>query len=399
MKAKKIRTMLVAFVAAGTVAPIFAQAESLESLQEQESTVLKQSQAISAEVQIALTDVNQKYSEVESLKAQIAENEETLAQTKADIATAQDTIEKREAVVAERMKDIQVNGGATRDWTVLLESANIQDFINRAYAMTMLQNLEKEKIDSLSSEKEKLETLQDKAEATQTSLTADQQSLEEQAKALDSKISNLQTQLKDNESTLAKIASSKEAEESRLAAEKAAEEKAAKEAEQQAKDEAAADAKAEADAQSQAAAKETAASSSASDSASSSTSSSSSSNSSSNTSTSTNDSSSSSSNDTSNSGSTSGKTMMMESTAYSYAEAGASYFTASGTDLRKNPMAVAVDPSVIPLGTLVNVEGYGVALALDTGGAIKGNIIDVHFDNEPECLRWGRRQVKVTILE
>ena len=386
MKAKKIRTMLVAFVAAGTVAPIFAQAESLESLQEQESAVLQQSQAISAEVQIALTDVNHTYSEVESLKAQIAENEETLAQTKADIATAQETIEKREAVVAERMKEIQVNGGATRDWTVLLESANIQDFINRAYAMTMLQNLEKEK----------LETLQDKAETTQTNLTADQQSLEEQAQALDSKISNLQAQLKDNESTLAQIASSKEAEESRLAAEKAAKEKAAKEAEEQAKAEAEAAAKAEAESTSQAAE----ASSSTSSEASSSTSSSSTSSTSSNNSSSSSDNtSSSSSNDTSNSGSTSGKTMMMESTAYSYAEAGASYFTASGTDLRKNPMAVAVDPSVIPLGTLVNVEGYGVALALDTGGAIKGNIIDVHFDNVDECKVWGRRQVKVTILD
>lgn len=396
MKAKKIRTMLVAFVAAGTVAPIFAQAESLESLQEQESAVLQQSQAISAEVQIALTDVNHTYSEVESLKAQIAENEETLAQTKADITTAQETIEKREAVVAKRLKEIQVNGGATRDWTVLLESANIQDFINRAYAMTMLQNLEKEKISALSSEKEKLETLQDKAETTQTNLTADQQSLEEQAQALDSKISNLQVQLKDNESTLAQIASSKEAEESRLAAEKAAKEKAAKEAEEQAKAEAEAAAKAEAESTSQAAE----ASSSTSSEASSSTSSSSTSSSSSNNSSSSSDNtSSSSSNDTSNSGSTSGKTMMMESTAYSYAEAGASYFTASGTDLRKNPMAVAVDPSVIPLGTLVNVEGYGVALALDTGGAIKGNIIDVHFDNVDECKVWGRRQVKVTILD
>ncbi len=396
MKAKKLRTMLVAFVAAGTVAPIFVQAESLESLQEQESTVLKQSQEISAEVQIALTDVNQKYSEVESLKAQIAENEETLAQTKADIATAQDTIEKREAVVAERMKDIQVNGGATRDWTVLLESANIQDFINRAYAMTMLQNLEKEKIDALFTEKEKLETLQDKAETTQASLTEDQASLEEQAQALDSKINNLQAQLKDNESTLAQIASSKEAEESRLAAEKAAEEKAAKEAEEQAKAEAEATAKAEAESQATVQASE----SSSSQSSSSDSTSNSSSNTSSNTSSSTSDTSS--SNNTSNSsntGSTSGKTMMMESTAYSYAEAGASYFTASGTDLRKNPMAVAVDPSVIPLGTLVNVEGYGVALALDTGGAIKGNIIDVHFDNVDECKVWGRRQVKVTILD
>lgn len=89
--------------------------------------------------------------------------------------------------------------------------------------------------------------------------------------------------------------------------------------------------------------------------------------------------------------------MMMESTAYSYAEAGASYFTASGTDLRKNPQAVAVDPSVIPLGTVVEVQGYGVALALDTGGAIKGNIIDVHFPTVDQCTSWGRRQVKVTI--
>ena len=117
----------------------FAQAESLESLKEKESAIMQQSQQISTEVQIALTDVNNKYSEVEALKAQIANNEETLAQTKEEIKATQETIEKREAVVAERMKDIQVNGGVTRDWTVLLESSNIQDFINRAYAMTMLK--------------------------------------------------------------------------------------------------------------------------------------------------------------------------------------------------------------------------------------------------------------------
>ena len=145
MKAKKLRTMVVAVFAAGIVSPIFAQAESLESLKEKESAVMQQSQQISTEVQIALTDVNNKYSEVEALKAQIANNEETLAQTKEEIKATQETIEKREAVVAERMKDIQVNGGVTRDWTVLLESSNIQDFINRAYAMTMLQNLEKKK--------------------------------------------------------------------------------------------------------------------------------------------------------------------------------------------------------------------------------------------------------------
>ena len=74
--------MVVAVFAAGIVSPIFAQAESLESLKEKESAIMQQSQQISTEVQIALTDVNNKYSEVEALKAQIANNEETLAQTK-----------------------------------------------------------------------------------------------------------------------------------------------------------------------------------------------------------------------------------------------------------------------------------------------------------------------------
>jgi len=201
--------------------------------------------------------------------------------------------------------------------------------------------------------------------------------------------------LKENEATLAQIASSKEAETARLAAEKAAEERAAKEAAEQAAKE-----KAEKEA-AQAAERSSASESQASASSSSNTteSSSSSSSSSSSNNNSSNSSSSNTTNNSNNSNTSSGRTLMMESTAYSYKEAGSSFFTASGTDLRKNPMAVAVDPSVIPLGTLVNVEGYGVALALDTGGAIKGNIIDVHFDNVAQCIQWGRRQVKVTILD
>ena len=53
---------------------------------------------------------------------------------------------------------------------------------------------------------------------------------------------------------------------------------------------------------------------------------------------------------------------------------------------------------MIPLGTLLEVQGYGVALALDTGGAIKGNIIDVHFPTVAQCKVWGRRMVQVRIL-
>ena len=89
-------------------------------------------------------------------------------------------------------------------------------------------------------------------------------------------------------------------------------------------------------------------------------------------------------------------TYQMESTAYT----GGS-LTAMGLKPVHNPdgiSTVSVDPSVIPLGSKVYVSGYGVAIASDTGSAIKGNIIDVYFNTHNECISWGRRQVEVTVL-
>ncbi len=60
---------------------------------------------------------------------------------------------------------------------------------------------------------------------------------------------------------------------------------------------------------------------------------------------------------------------------------------------------IAVDPRVIPIGSRVYVDGYGFAVAADTGGAIKGNRVDVCFSTHEEALRWGRKQVKVYVIE
>ncbi len=60
---------------------------------------------------------------------------------------------------------------------------------------------------------------------------------------------------------------------------------------------------------------------------------------------------------------------------------------------------IAVDPSVFPLGTRMYVEGYGFGIAEDTGGLIKGEIIDLFMDTEKECFQWGRRKVTIYILE
>lgn len=91
----------------------------------------------------------------------------------------------------------------------------------------------------------------------------------------------------------------------------------------------------------------------------------------------------------------------VEATAYTANCTGCSGITKTGVNLKENPDAkvIAVDPSVIPLGTKVYVEGYGYATAEDIGGAIKGNRIDVFIPTQSGALEWGRKQVKVTILD
>jgi uncharacterized protein YabE (DUF348 family) len=68
------------------------------------------------------------------------------------------------------------------------------------------------------------------------------------------------------------------------------------------------------------------------------------------------------------------------------------------TGMRAVHGVVAVDPNVIPLYTRLYIEGYGVAVAGDTGGDIKGNRIDLCFNALSEALDWGRRPVTVYVL-
>ncbi|WP_117168324.1 3D domain-containing protein [Paraliobacillus sediminis] len=95
-----------------------------------------------------------------------------------------------------------------------------------------------------------------------------------------------------------------------------------------------------------------------------------------------------------------GETITVTATAYTAECEGCSGITATGINLNedRNKKVIAVDPSVIPLGTKVYVEGYGEAIAGDTGGAIKGSKIDIHVPTKDEAYQWGVRTVDVTIL-
>ncbi|MHB9133207.1 MAG: G5 and 3D domain-containing protein [Armatimonadota bacterium] len=96
-------------------------------------------------------------------------------------------------------------------------------------------------------------------------------------------------------------------------------------------------------------------------------------------------------------GSTGRRVLTMTATAYTPYDAGCNGITATGA--RATRGIIAVDPRVIPLGTRVYVDGYGPAVAADTGGAIKRNVIDVCFPTKREAFSWGRRKVTVIVLD
>lgn len=95
-----------------------------------------------------------------------------------------------------------------------------------------------------------------------------------------------------------------------------------------------------------------------------------------------------------------GKTLTVTATAYTPYCAGCSGVTATGINVKANPnmKVIAVDPRIIPLGSKVWVEGYGTAIAGDTGGAIKGHKIDLLMPNNSQANSWGVRTVTIKVL-
>lgn len=95
------------------------------------------------------------------------------------------------------------------------------------------------------------------------------------------------------------------------------------------------------------------------------------------------------------------KTMTVVATAYCACESccgkWADGITASGVKAKPNH-TIAVDRKVIPLGTEIIIDGK-TYVAEDTGSAIKGNRIDIYFDNHSEALKFGRQTIDIEVLE
>lgn len=345
----------------------------------EEAQIKEESAEISTKIDKALDSVNAKYQEVETLKAEVSKTEQTIADTKVNIAKTEENIEKRTEAMGSRLQSIQSNGSSVNLVDALLDSENVSDFINRAYAMTVLQGAEKAKVDTLASDKEKLEQLKVDLEKNQEALTEKQTTMSKEATNLEEGVASLKVELSNNQVALDKLSSDRIAQEAQVkkaAVEEANRKEVAKKAQEQAEKEKnnattvvptsnSVDTTPEKVVTPEPV-EETVTPSTP---------------------------------EPSNPGSSNGgNTMNMVATGYSYTQPGLGFYTAYGIDLRQNSRVIAVDKNVIPLGTLVEVSGYGMAIAGDTGGDIVGNRIDLHFNTVDECINFGRQNVTLTIL-
>lgn len=100
---------------------------------------------------------------------------------------------------------------------------------------------------------------------------------------------------------------------------------------------------------------------------------------------------------------TRGSEMIFEATAYTDdVQSQGKWVGQTASGMKPQVGVVAVDPKVIPLGTKLYIEGYNnndICIAGDTGGAIKGNRLDLFFDTREEALKFGRQKVKIILVE
>ena len=343
-----------------------------------------------------IEDLNAK---LEDNKAKMKDTEENLKETESKVSTLKTEIDEKQSVLGKRMRAMYKSKDSMNPVVFLLKSEDLSDLITRIDALARVTALDKNLIQSLDEQKDSLKSDIKKLERDKAELKELKASTEESLKTLDSKkieeqkkIDELNKQkeavlevIKENEMSLIShsvsvINSSSSINELESAVSTLNQlipqlnidsvKEAANNSVQAAKNKIES-LKAEEAKKAEEAAKNNAA----------------------------NSSNTTSSNNSSSQPSSDGKykkTLSMEATAYS-----GGTLTAMGLKPVRDPggiSTIAVDPSVIPLGSKVYIPGYGYAIASDTGGVIKGNIIDLYMNSHDECISWGRRQVTLHIV-
>jgi peptidoglycan hydrolase CwlO-like protein len=330
--------------------------EALQSIQQKLLQQAQQKQAVNKEI----NDLQQ---EMESLNTYISENNEAMAKTKDKIAatnqlieekkeeivTTEDKMSARKDVMKKRLVALQHDNNLSLVIKVMLESKSFDDLIQRASAVSALFTADQDILKDQQNDLNQIEKDKKEIDRQENVLQDEQQNLVKQQDELNQNLQQRQVSLTSLQQKYSQISQQMAATQQEKAGVEA-QIKAAQDALRQQQETASANQVSAPQAQSTPAP------------------------------------------------SGKGQEMYVEATAYSWETS--SPLTKLGYNIKTNPniKLIAVDPSVIPLGKTVWVEGYGVAIAGDTGGAIVGHRIDVVMPTKAAAIQWGRKVVKVIIL-
>jgi 3D (Asp-Asp-Asp) domain-containing protein len=358
MIARKILIMCAGVMVLSGSAAAYAQTntETLQNIQQELQQKAQEKQAVNQDIQ----NIQQ---EISSLNTYISENQAAMEKTqqkmnvtnqlieqkREEIVTLEDKILNRKEVMKNRLLALQHDDNLSLVIKVFLDSKNFNDFIQRASAVSALFSADQDILKAQQNDLKEIEVAKKEIDRQEQILEGEQQTLSKQQQELASNMQQRQATLSSLQEKFSQIdtqmALAEQQKSDIMSQIQAAQEKLR---------------------QQQAAAAARAASP---------------------------------QDQNTSAPAGNGQEMYVTATAYSPEESGA--VTSLGYNIKNNPnmKLIAVDPSVIPLGKKVWVEGYGTAIAGDTGGAIKGYKIDVLVPSKADAAAWGRRTVKIIILD
>lgn len=330
-------------------------AELINQKQTEKANVTKELQNLQNELKFVENEVTKNKDSMAAVEEEITNIKAEIEKKKEEIVVLEDKVLARKGVMAERLISLQHTDNASLIIELLLNAKSIDDLIQRATAVSALISADK---DLLQQQKDDL----NKIEQEKAAIDQQEKKLDQQYQALAAAQADLEQNLQKRQGMVAAVQEkyNKVVNELTLAEqEKAAIQTRLAQAQQRIAQERQ-EAEARANQVAQPAAQQPVAA---------------------------------------DKSAENGKELYVTATAYSHEESSTGR-TATGHNIKANPAMklIAVDPSVIPLGSRVWVEGYGEAIAGDTGGAIKGHRIDVLMPSGADARAWGRKTVKVIIL-
>ncbi|RGK46243.1 cell surface protein [Ligilactobacillus ruminis] len=355
MKIKKaVLLVLISILFNLRAAAVAGLCDSVADIQAKQESVKKQLDQNSNELSGKMDEINQVYQKLSDLEGKKKETEQRITQTQTKLQQAQQEKKNRVRDAKERLCELQKRQGTNTSLSILEKSTSLTQWLRSMIALQRLQSVYNDSLAAVKQSIVDISQAKEQLQGYQSNLASQERQVNDQKAVLDSQMSDLKKKIADGQSEMKQLAD-------REQQAKAMEEAKKKAAEEEAQKQQASNQKQQVQ----------------------------------QTSTKTVDNSEAATSADNVSGS---KTLTMSATAYSTEANGMGTYSATGINLKQHPSCVAVDPSVIPLGSIIWVSGYGVSVAGDTGTAIKGNVIDLHFSTVAQSMAWGRRTVTVKIL-